>query len=118
MQDNCHYLCLMIGQILSKNSLLFWNSFLSFDSPTLVPSRTFMVDGILHNKNTIDGFKTCDKQEMMKGVSNQVGIIHLHCISIRSRKTDAGCCYCYMFNNYLMKYQGFNHHKCKVILLL
>ena len=35
-----------------------------------------MVDGILHNKNTIDGFKTCDKQEMIKGVSKLVGSIH------------------------------------------
>ena len=34
--------------------------------------RTFTVEGILHNKNTIDGFKTCDKKEMIKEVSNQV----------------------------------------------
>ena len=42
--------------------------------------RNFLVEGSLLNKNTMDDFKTCDKKEIIKEVSNQVRmqIITLH----------------------------------------
>ncbi|XP_065059146.1 ubiquitin-like modifier-activating enzyme ATG7 isoform X2 [Rhopilema esculentum] len=41
-------------------------------SASVMAPRNFLVEGSLLNKNTMDDFKTCDKKEIIKEVSNQI----------------------------------------------